>query len=143
MIVAILDTLPFKSIVIPFFVLVMLIFQATSIDSNAYTMAMIGCKSIRDTQEPPKWSRLWWAGMLLFVTVALISVGGMTVVQLSSVLTSVPILFIIIILAFSTVKWLNEDFGERCKAPILVADYKDVEETEPPLVERPQKTQNI
>ena len=127
MILVILKNLPLQWLFMPFFVIVMLIFQATSIDSNAYTMAMIGCKEIREGQEPPKWSRIFWAVMLLFVTLALLLVGGMEVVKLSSVLTSVPILFIVIILAISTVKWLREDFG--VDQPLFTTKYDDVNST--------------
>jgi betaine/carnitine transporter, BCCT family len=49
-------------------------------------------------------------------------VGGMKVVQLSSVLTSVPVLFITIILAISLLKWIQEDFGERLQPPVLGSD---------------------
>jgi len=127
MILAVLKTLPLQWLFMPFFVGVMLIFQATSIDSNAYTMAMIGCKEIRDGQEPPKWSRIFWSALILFVTLALLLVGGMEVVKLSSVLTSVPILFIVVILALSTVKWLREDFGVAQR--LTTTKYDEVDST--------------
>ncbi|KUO50816.1 MAG: choline/carnitine/betaine transporter [Desulfitibacter sp. BRH_c19] len=129
-VVEVLNRLPLSVVVIPVFLVLMLIFQATSFDSNAYTMAMIGCYRIQGKQEPPKWSRFFWAGMLLFVAVALMLVGGLQVVQLSSVLTSVPVLFILIILAISLVKSLKEDFGGTPEDKMLVLDYK-VEDDEP------------
>lgn len=119
---AVLNTLPFSSIVIPIFIVVMLISQATGTDAMAYTLAAMACFEIKDQEEPPKWSRIFWAAMLLLSTVALLLVGGMKVVQLSSVLTSVPVLFITIILALSLYKWLQEDFGEKLKPNILGAD---------------------
>ncbi|MFZ5643760.1 MAG: BCCT family transporter [Bacillota bacterium] len=126
-VVSLLNTLPLSILIIPVFLMLMIIFQATSFDSNAYTMAMIGCNKIKDAEEPPKWSRFWWAGMLFFVAVALMLVGGLKVVQLSSVLTSVPILFIMIILTISLMKWLKEDFGDIASRQLLVIDYEDTE----------------
>jgi len=106
-----LNTLPLKGIVIPFFIFVMAISQATGVDAASFTMANMTCYEVKDGVEPPRWIRLFWAGMLFFATVAILLVGGMSVVQLSSVLTAVPVLFLLVILAISTVKWLREDFG--------------------------------
>ncbi|KUO53437.1 MAG: choline/carnitine/betaine transporter [Desulfitibacter sp. BRH_c19] len=125
MIVAVLESLPFSGIVIPFFVLVMLIFQATTIDSNAYTIAMISCNEIKYNQEPPRWARLFWCFLLCVIGIAIMSVGGLQIVQLSSVATSVPIVFIIVILMLSVMKWLKEDFGDAVGPKILTIDYTE------------------
>ncbi|MFZ5645887.1 MAG: BCCT family transporter [Bacillota bacterium] len=117
-----LNTLPLKFIVIPLFLIVMAISQATAVDSAAYTMANMSCFEVREGQEPPKWSRVFWAAMLFFATVSLLLVGGMKVVQLSSVLTSVPVLFLTVVLAISTVKWLREDFGTE--QPLTTSKYE-------------------
>ncbi|MEL1134336.1 BCCT family transporter [Desulfitobacterium sp. THU1] len=106
-----LNSLPFAKVVIPFFIFVMAISQATGVDAASFTMANMACSEVKDGVEPPKWIRLTWAGVLFVATVALLLVGGMQVVQLSSVLTAVPVLFLMVILAVSTVKWLREDFG--------------------------------
>ncbi len=121
-IAVILQSLPLSSIVIPVFIVVMLISQATGVDAMAYTMSAMACYEIKDEQEPPKWSRIFWATMLLFATIGLLMVGGLKVVQLSSVLTSVPILFITIILALSLYKWIQEDFGEQLRPTVLSSD---------------------
>lgn len=128
MIVEVLKTLPLTVIVIPYFLFVMLIFQATTIDSNAFIISMIACKEVKNNQESPRWSRLFWCGLLAVIGVAIMTVGGLPVVQLSSVATSVPIIFIIIILALSLRKWLNEDFGDAVKSKILISDYTGEED---------------
>jgi BCCT family betaine/carnitine transporter len=48
----------------------------------------------------------------------------MDVVKLSSVLTAVPVLFLLVILAISTVKWLREDFGYD--EPLTTNKYDNV-----------------
>lgn len=106
-----LNGLPFKIVVIPYFVFVMVIATATGTDAASYTLANMTCHEIEEGMEPPRWNRLFWAGMICVASVALLLVGGMSVVQLSSVLTAVPILPVMIILAISLVKWLREDFG--------------------------------
>ena len=123
MITQVLNTLPFTGIVIPYFLFVMLIFQATTIDSNAYIISMISSKEIRNDQESPRWTRLFWCALLAVIGVAIMMVGGLPVVQLSSVATSVPIIFIIIILGLSLRKWLKEDFGQETKEQVV--DYPE------------------
>ena len=118
-----LNSLPLKSVVIPLFVVIMVISTATGTDAASFTLANMTCSEVKDGVEPPKWSRIFWAAMLFFSSTGLLLVGGMNVVQLSSVLTAIPVLFILVILAISTVKWLREDFGSE---PLLTTNkYKD------------------
>ncbi|MGQ9558238.1 MAG: BCCT family transporter [Desulfurispora sp.] len=120
-VVYILNQLPLNGWFLPLFLMLMLIFSATSFDSNAYTMAMISCRQIRDGQEPPRPLRFCWSLVLCGASLALLLVGGLKVVQLSSVLTSLPILFILFLLSLSLNRWLKEDFGSTAR-PLLVAE---------------------
>lgn len=124
-----LNSLPLKVVVIPFFVFVMVISTATGTDAAAFTLANMTCLEIKDGVEPPRWNRLFWAGMICLASIALILVGGMSVVQLSSVFTAVPILPVMIILAISLVKWLKEDFGSE--KPWTTDKYVDSDENNP------------
>nr|WP_243454624.1 BCCT family transporter [Desulfosporosinus fructosivorans] len=123
MISQLLHTLPGAVIVIPYFLFVMLIFQATTIDTNAYIISSISCKEVRSDQESPQWTRLFWCALLAVIGLAIMMVGGLPVIQLSSVATSVPIIVIIIILSMSLLKWLKEDFGKE--DVIQVVDYPE------------------
>jgi len=124
-IVEVLKTLPLSKVILPFFLLVMFIFQATTIDSNAYIIASIACKEIKGTQQPPRWTRLLWGVLVSVAGLAVITVGGLQVVQLSSVLTSLPVVIIIMILMASVIKWVKEDFGKK---ELLIANYSYEEE---------------
>ncbi|MFZ7101192.1 MAG: BCCT family transporter [Peptococcaceae bacterium] len=114
-----LNTLPMSAVAIPVFLIVMLVSQVTAVDSVSYTISAMCCSEIRDTQEPPKWSRIFWSFMLFFCTSALFLVGGLKVVQLSSIITSFPVAIVTVMLAVSLVKWLKEDFGEKVKPQYL------------------------
>ena len=108
---AILETVPFARVFIPFFVAVLIIAQATGIDSAAYTVANVTSAEVGYSAEPKRWLRIFWALFIFFATIALLLVGGMDVVKLSSVLTSVPILVLIVLFMISICIWLREDFG--------------------------------
>lgn len=139
---AFLQSLPLKAIVIPFFIFVMFISQATGVDAASFTMANMACYEVRDGVEPPKWSRIVWALVLFFATTGLLLVGGMDAVKLSSVLTAVPVLFLLVILAISLVKWLREDFGYD--EPLTTAKYDNVDEKgNPSYVEGVSQTKSV
>ncbi|MGM9567372.1 MAG: BCCT family transporter [Clostridia bacterium] len=104
-----LETLPLAKLFIPCFVLVLLVAQATGIDSAAYTLSNISCLEAGEGKEPPRWLRIFWALAIFFASVALILVGGMDAVKLSSVLTSVPLLALQVIFMVSVIRWLRKD----------------------------------
>ncbi len=113
MIYEILDTSPLSKVFIPFFILVCLIAQATGIDSAAYTLSNISCLDLDHGKEPPVWIRLFWSAAIFLATIALLIVGGMEAVKLSSILTSVPLLALQIIFMLSLMRYLKQDFGAK------------------------------
>lgn len=106
-------TLPFAKGFIPIFVMILLIAQATGIDSAAYTLSNISCKKVGGEGEPPLWIRVFWVLAIFFSAVVLILVGGMEAVKISSVLTSVPLLVLMLIFILSLSHWLKEDFNNK------------------------------
>ncbi len=101
----------------------MVIATATGTDAASFTLANMTCVEVKDGVEPPRWTRLFWAGMICLASAAILLVGGMDVIQLSSVLTAVPILPVMVILAISLVKWLREDFGDI--QPLTLDKYSE------------------
>lgn len=108
-IVTILSSLPLSKIILPVFILISIISQATGIDAAAYTLAAISTKKTTLFTEPTPLHRLFWAIVLGTIAAALLIVGGLKVVQLSSVVVAVPVLFIMYLFIFSLLRWLKED----------------------------------
>ncbi|MFM9414323.1 BCCT family transporter [Peptococcus simiae] len=106
----VLNQMPLAKIVVPLLVIVMLISQVTAVDSVAFTMAQMCCDRIDDGQEPPKWTRILMAVTLVLCVFGLLLVGGQRIVQLSSIMTSFPVVFIEAIIAVSLLKWFKTDF---------------------------------
>ena len=109
---ALFKTLPGAKVIIPLFVILLMIAQATGIDSAAYTLANVTSAEVGYAAEPKRWLRIFWSLFIFFATIALIIVGGMDVVKLSSILTSIPLLILQIIFMISIVLWLKQDFPE-------------------------------
>ncbi|MGG7620439.1 BCCT family transporter [Bacillus coreaensis] len=121
-VVELLNTLPLSKLVLIFFVVLGFIFLATSLDSATYILSAIATKELKEQQEPARWHRLLWGAILAIMAVALLMVGGLKVIQTSSVIVSVPVIIIYLLLATSLVRWLKQDFGTD--QPILNPERK-------------------
>ncbi|MCH6264945.1 BCCT family transporter [Neobacillus citreus] len=110
-IVAVLKSLPLSTIVLIFFVVLGFIFLATSLDSATYILSAIATKELVGEQEPARWHRLLWGGILAIMAVALLMIGGLKVIQTSSVIVSVPVIIIYLLLTVSLLRWLKQDYG--------------------------------
>ncbi len=108
-IVAVLNSLPLSLFVSIFFVILGFIFLATSLDSASYVIASVATKELKGNAEPARWHRLLWGVVLSALAISLTIVGGLGVVQTSSVFVSVPILIMYILLSMSLIKWLKQD----------------------------------
>ncbi|MFK8022268.1 MAG: BCCT family transporter [Pseudomonadales bacterium] len=111
--------LPYGKVVLTVFFILILVFGATTIDSSAFVLACVCAKNMRNDQEPRRWTRVTWAGLLALVTAGIIQSGALGAVQSITVLGSVPLIPIVILLCLSLVRWLNQDFGHLVKAKEL------------------------
>ena len=106
-VVAIIETLPFSTIAILVFTVLSFIFLATTLDSVAYVLASITTRNLRGDVEPARMNRLCWAFALAFIAVGLLLAGGLETVQASSVVTALPLIPVLGLLALSLVRWLR------------------------------------
>ncbi|MDS9470691.1 BCCT family transporter [Sporosarcina pasteurii] len=109
-VVAILKSLPISFIVLPFFVVLGIIFLSTSMDSATYILAAIATKELREGEDPARWHRMIWGAMLAVISISLLLIGGLRVIQTSAVIVSVPIFIIYLLLIVSLFRWLKQDF---------------------------------
>lgn len=120
-VVEVLKTLPISTVVLIFFVILGFIFLATSLDSATYILSAIATKELKDGQEPARWHRLLWGAILAVMAIALLMIGGLNVIQTSSVIVSVPVIIIYILLTVSLLRWLKQDHKK-------VSETADLEE---------------
>ena len=103
--------LPFGKAALTIFIVLSVIFYATSFDSASYTVASICSRNLHNDQEPPKISRLVWASALALMAMGLLLSGDFKIVQAATVVFSVPLLPVIVLMCISLIKWLRRDFG--------------------------------
>jgi BCCT family betaine/carnitine transporter len=103
--------LPFGQFALLMFIILSIIFYATTLDSAAYTIASVCSRNLRNDEEPPKASRLTWAFALALMAMGLIVTERIKIVQASTVVFSLPLLPVLTLMSLSLVKWLRKDFG--------------------------------
>ncbi|MDD2497188.1 MAG: BCCT family transporter [Desulfitobacteriaceae bacterium] len=123
-IIGILNTLPLGTLLIIVFTIMEFIFLATTLDSSAYILASVCSKDIAAGEDPARWHRLLWALILALTSVGLLMVGGLQTVQTASIVVALPLIPVMIIMAFSAYRWLNEDFGPTLAPKIIAIDYQ-------------------
>ena len=114
--------MPLGKISLAVFSVLILIFNATTIDSSAFVLASVCAKDMRNDQEPRRWTRVAWAILLALLTAGILQSGALDVVRSISVLGSLPLIPVVILLCVSLVSWLDEDGGDRVRPKELVLD---------------------
>ncbi|WP_217586598.1 BCCT family transporter [Lentibacillus saliphilus] len=106
-IIAILNQLPMAGIMVAAFTILAIIFLATTFDSSSYILAAVVQKKVQ--KEPLRWNRLFWAFSLSFMPLVLMYVGDLKTLQTASIVAGFPVLFIMVLLAWSFMKASSED----------------------------------
>lgn len=107
-IVTILGTLEYGTWVVGIFTIVAIIFTATTFDSISYILATATSKDIEEDQEPEKWNRLFWAFLLAFLPGTLLLIDGpLKAIQTTSIITAVPVIFILIGMILSFMRMIG------------------------------------
>lgn len=118
-VVAILKTLPWSNVILPLFTVLCFIFLATTVDSSAYMLAAICTREMSGYQEPARWNRILWTMMVSMVGVALLVVGGLEAVQISTVIVALPMIPVLVLLVLSLLRWVHLDFGRQLRPKSL------------------------
>jgi BCCT family betaine/carnitine transporter len=116
----VIQSMPLGKFTLAVFTLLSIIFYATSIDSAAYVLSSICARNLPADAEPKRWNRLAWAVLLALITAGILQSGALDTVMSMTVLSSVPLVPIMILLCASLVRWLNQDFGHRVRTKELV-----------------------
>lgn len=104
---AVLHTLPMAKLAIAVFVVLAVIFTATTFDSISYILASVVQREVDG--EPHRWNRLFWAFALCLMPAALMFLGGLSTLQTASIFAGAPLLVIMVLLMLSLIKAAQYD----------------------------------
>ena len=108
MVAKLLAQLPGERIVLAIFLILSLIFYATTMDSAAYILASVCTGNLRNDQEPARFNRILWAIALAGITAGLVVSGGLDTVKSTTVLSSIALIPILTLMCWSIYRWLTE-----------------------------------
>ena len=129
-VVATLQALPLGVVVLAVFILLLVVFLATTLDSSAYTMAAVASRELPAEVEPARWHRVVWAVALAAVSVALMYAGGLDALQTLAIITAFPLIFVLVIVVMSFRRWLLDAHPNGEVHPV------DIGEAEPAATAR-------
>ena len=107
-IITVLASLPFGKVVVFLFSILSIIFLSTTFDTSSYMLAAATQKTVED--DPARWNRLFWAFALSLPPMALMFIGGLTSLQTITIIAALPSVFIMITLAFSFLKLVENHY---------------------------------
>jgi BCCT family betaine/carnitine transporter len=101
--------LPFGGLALALFMVVTIIYVATTYDSTSYTLAAAATKELHQNEDPSKYHRLFWALILGILPIILMYIGGLKVVQSAVLLAGLPIAIACVFMTRTLIRWLRED----------------------------------
>ena len=105
LILSIVDTMPFPTLILVLTFLCMVTFYATSFDSIAYTAACYSYKTLSEDEQPHALIELLWCILLIVLPIALVfSESSMNNIQSVSIISAFPIGLIMIVMVWSFLK---------------------------------------
>lgn len=105
MIISIIDTIPWSTVVLVWVLITMVAFYATSFDSIAYTAACYSYKALGENEVPHKSIQLLWCILLILMPVALVfSDSSMGNIQTVSIIAAFPVGIIMVMIIWSFFK---------------------------------------
>lgn len=110
-IATVLNSLPLNQIILPLFVILQFIFLATTLDSAAYVLSSIATADLSGEEEPARWNRFVWCGVLSGSALTLMIIGGLKPLQTSSIVAAGPLVIIMIMLVAAFMRDIKADYG--------------------------------
>ena len=108
-ILATLKAFPLGGVVTVIYILVAAIFLATTVNSGAYTLADVASKNLSEGEEPVRWYRVFWGVLLTSIAIVLMYGDALNALQTLTIITALPLVFVMGLMIASFVKWLKED----------------------------------
>lgn len=110
-IIAGLDVLPGAALFIVAFIFLTSIFTATTYDSASYVLSASATKSLKPSEDPARWHRVFWACAIAILPIGLMYAGGLKTAQTVVLVVSLPLVFTFWLSGISLLRSLKEDHG--------------------------------
>ena len=117
---AVLQTLPFPKFAILLYLVVIILFLATALDSCSYTLASTVSKGLKEGEEPKRGLKFVWCLVGVAIPLA-ITFAGTDINTIKSVVlaTGLPLVIILAIIYYGFLREMKKDFGRKTRDQII------------------------
>jgi BCCT family betaine/carnitine transporter len=105
---SIIGTLPLGTFTLSLFAIISVISVATTYDSASYTLASTATSELKEGENPARWNRLVWAGVLGMLPIVMMLVGGLPIIRSAVLIASLPLLVVGVAMAIALTKSLRQ-----------------------------------
>ena len=130
--IAVLETLPLKNVVLLAYALLSTIFLATTVNAGSYVCASTLTRRLLPGAEPDKWHRTFWAVVLCLLALALLCMGGLGVAKMFGNFSGALMIFPVLFVTACWFRILNEEGGFALKYCCELRPDEAIEGQTPP-----------
>ncbi len=113
LIVQVLRTLPLSQLMMTLFVVVAILFMATSLDGSAFTLAGVTQKKLDKNGNPDTKLKMYWCvALVVFPIILTYAKADLNAIKSVAYVVSFPMVIVIIVSLYGTIKGMNKTFGE-------------------------------
>jgi choline/glycine/proline betaine transport protein len=113
-----LEQFPLPSLFSLIAIVMVVVFFVTSADSGAMVVNMLASHGRDDT---PMWQRIFWAGIIGVVAIALLLAGGLSSLQTAAIASALPFSVILLTATYGLISALRTDTAKRDAQSAIVA----------------------
>lgn len=117
---ATINTLPFAKVAMILYLVVIILFLATTLDATSFTLSSTITKKLANGEEPNKKLKFVWCLLLVAIPVALAYMGtDISTIKAIVLATGLPLILILVIIYHGFLRELVKDFGRKSKEEII------------------------
>jgi len=126
---ATINTLPFSKIAMVLYLVVIILFLATTLDACSFTLSSTVSKKLKGDEEPNKALKFAWCIILVGIPIGVSYIGtDINTIKSIVLTTGLPLVVILFVVYYGFLREMVKDFGKKTKEQII--QESQFEETE-------------
>lgn len=117
---AVMNTLPLGKFALVIYLLVIVLFLATTLDACSFTLSSTVSKKLKSNEEPNKKLKFAWCIVLVLIPIS-VSYIGTDIDTIKSIVlaTGLPLVILLFVIYYGFLREMKKDFGNKTKAEIV------------------------
>ncbi len=117
---SVINTLPFSKLAMALYLVVIILFLATTLDSCSFTLSSTVSKNLKEGEEPKRGLKFVWCIVLVAIPLA-IAYAGTDIDTIKSIVlvTGLPLVVILAIIYYGFLKEMKKDYNNKSRDDII------------------------